>query len=53
MAKIKSIKIQLGERVYDIVVKCSTTGMFSFEAPGELRSLIKELDDAITKSISP
>lgn len=49
MAKIKSIKIQLGERVYDIVVKCSTTGMFSFEAPGELRSLIKELDDAITK----
>lgn len=47
MAKIKTIKIQLGECVYDIVVKCNTKGMFSFDAPKELRALIKEIDDSV------
>lgn len=44
MAKIKIIKIKLGATYYDIEVKCNSSGMFTFDAPSELRSLIEELD---------
>ena len=45
MPKIKTIKIRLGETIYDIVVKCSTNGKFSFEAPGSLISMVNQLDE--------
>lgn len=44
MAKIKTIKIKLGANCYDIEVKCNSSGLFTFDAPAELRSLIEKLD---------
>lgn len=46
MAKIKTIKTKLGATCYEIEVKCNSSGMFTFDAPAELRSLIEELDMA-------
>ena len=40
MAKIKTIKIKLGETIYEIVVKCNTNGKFTFEAPASLISIV-------------
>lgn len=45
MAKIKTIKIKLGEAIYEIVVKCNTNGKFTFEAPTTLISMVRPLDD--------
>lgn len=45
MAKIKTLKIKLGNTVYDIVVKCNTEGKFTFDSSRELLGMIKKLDD--------
>lgn len=45
MPKIKTIKIRLGETIYDIAVKCNTNGKFTFEAPVNLTAMVKDLDD--------
>ena len=45
MAKIKTIKIRLGEVIYDITVKCNSDGKFTFDAPAELTSMVESLDD--------
>lgn len=45
MAKIKTLKIKLGDTIYDIVVKCNTKGKFTFEANSGLTGTIIKLGD--------
>lgn len=45
MAKIKTLKIKIGETFYEIAVKCGTNGQFTFSAPASLTSMIEKLDN--------